>query len=120
MEGFLDAVLSLLIGLLLGLERERSQTPEQRFAGIRTFPLLALAGYLGALLGREGATVALPATLAGIALLVALAYQRTTSTEHGITSETLALMAPLLGALCAYGRSPLAAALAVIPALLLA
>lgn len=120
MEGFLDTVFALLIGLLLGLERQRSQPPEQLFAGIRTFPLLTLAGHVGALLGREGATFVLPAVLLGLAGLVALAYQRTASTQHGITSEALALLAPLLGALCAYGRSPLAAALAVIAALLLA
>ena len=46
-ETFQGAAIALLIGLLLGLERERSQKQqdERLFAGIRTFPLLSLAGF---------------------------------------------------------------------------
>src|SRR5262249_35541541 len=119
MESVLDASFALLIGLLLGLERQRSESPKQLFAGIRTFPLLTLAGYVAALLGRAGASYVLPAALLGMAALIGLAYHRTAAVEHGITSEVLALLAPLLGALCAYERSALAAALAVVAALLL-
>ena len=120
MAGFLDTAIALLIGLLLGLERERSQSPGERFAGIRTFPLLALAGHLAALLGREGATLLLPAVLAAVAVLVAVEYQRAAPEHRGMTTEVLALVTPLLGALCAYGRSLLAVGLAVIVTLLLA
>jgi uncharacterized membrane protein (DUF4010 family) len=119
-EGFLDSVFALLIGLLFGLERERSEAAEERFAGIRTFPLLALAGYVGALVGREGPSLLLPAVVLGLAALVVAAYHWTAATHHGVTSEALALLAPLLGALCAYGRGPLASSLAVIVTLLLA
>ncbi len=120
MQGFLDSAFALLIGLLLGLERERSEAAGERFAGIRTFPLLALAGYTAALLGREGPSLLLPALLLGVAALVVAAYHWTAATHHGVTSEALALLAPLLGALCAYDRGPLAASLAVIVTLLLA
>ncbi len=120
MAGILDTTIALLIGLLLGLERERSQAPGERFAGIRTFPLLALAGNLAALLGREGLTFLLPAVLAALGVLVAVEYQRAAPEHRGMTTEVLALVTPLLGALCAYGRSPLAVSLAVIVTLLLA
>jgi uncharacterized membrane protein YhiD involved in acid resistance len=44
------ALVASLLGLLLGLERERKRGPRGHlFAGIRTFPLFSLAGFLGAL-----------------------------------------------------------------------
>ena len=51
------AAIALLIGLLLGLERERGRRPRREqgeaeadlFAGIRTFALFSVAGYVGAL-----------------------------------------------------------------------
>ena len=57
LETFQGAAIALLIGLLLGLERERSQKQQQErlFAGIRTFPLLSLCGYLAALGSRWAA-----------------------------------------------------------------
>ncbi|MFB6258620.1 MAG: MgtC/SapB family protein, partial [Flavobacteriales bacterium] len=54
--GFLIAV---GIGVLMGLEREYSKkggeetTNTEIFAGIRTFPLIAILGYLLMFLGRE-------------------------------------------------------------------
>jgi uncharacterized membrane protein (DUF4010 family) len=120
MEGFSDSAFALLIGLLLGLERERSESDRERFAGIRTFPLLSLAGCVAALVGRDGPALLLPAVVIGLAALVVSAYHWTAAVHHGVTSEALALLAPLLGALCGYGRGPLAASLAVIVTLLLA
>jgi hypothetical protein len=48
---FVGLAQALLIGLLLGLERERARAGErvEGFAGIRTFPLFTLAGFLAAL-----------------------------------------------------------------------
>ena len=39
-------LVALLIGVLIGLDRERAEArkPYQLFAGVRTFPLIALAG----------------------------------------------------------------------------
>jgi uncharacterized membrane protein (DUF4010 family) len=120
MEGFNDCAFALVIGLLLGLERERSETSGERFAGIRTFPLLALTGCVAALVGREGPIFLLPAVVVGLAALIVSAYHWTAVIHHGVTSEALALLAPLLGGLCGYGRGPLATALAVIVTLLIA
>ncbi|HEY3176882.1 MAG TPA: MgtC/SapB family protein, partial [Candidatus Polarisedimenticolia bacterium] len=39
------AFVSLLLGLLLGLERERAKKAQPLFAGIRTLPLIALCGF---------------------------------------------------------------------------
>jgi MgtC family len=58
------ALTTLLIGLLLGLDRERAQKGHPVvFAGIRTFPLLALCGYLGALGAQHGFPLLLPVVL---------------------------------------------------------
>ena len=110
---------ALLIGLLLGLERERSRAGEaiEGFAGIRTFPLFTLAGFLAAVLAGP-APLALPALLIGVAAL-AVAFQVAGSESKGATTETAALLAVLLGAAVGFGHGSLAAAVAIVAALLL-
>jgi uncharacterized membrane protein (DUF4010 family) len=115
------AAIALLLGLLLGLERERGRHPEEPlFAGIRTFPLIAVSGYLGALAGAHGAPLALPAVLLAVGALAVAAYLRTSGQHLGITTEMAALVCALLGATVAFGQAPVAVALAVAVALLLA
>ena len=114
------ALVTLLIGLLIGLERERSHgKTEALFAGIRTFPILALSGYIAAFAADHGAPLVLPATLLVIGSLAALSYWRSSSQHPGATTEVLALLAPLLGALVQWGQAPLAAAIGVVTTLLL-
>jgi uncharacterized membrane protein (DUF4010 family) len=112
-------VQALLIGLLLGLERERARGPEEEegFAGIRTFPLFTLAGFLAAVFAGH-APLALPALLIAVAAL-AVAFQVIGSAGKGATTEAAALLAVLLGAAVGFGRGSLAAAIAVVAALLL-
>jgi uncharacterized membrane protein (DUF4010 family) len=110
---------SLLIGLLLGLERERARGAEEveGFAGIRTFPLFTLAGFLAAVLTGHAA-LALPALVIAVAAL-AVVFQVVGSAGKGATTETAALLAVLLGAAVGFGRGSLAAAIAVVATLLL-
>ena len=110
---------ALLIGLLLGLERERSRAGEaiEGFAGIRTFPLFTLAGFLAAVLAGP-APLALPALLIGVAAL-AVAFQVAGPESKGATTETAALLAVLLGAAVGFGHGSLAAAVAIVATLLL-
>ena len=119
-EALGNAAVSILIGMLLGLERERSQrTPdEQPFAGIRTFPLLVLSGHLAAL-ASDRAPLLLPAAVLAVAALATASYLATAAKHVGATTEALAILAPLLGATVGFGRSDLAAALAVAVTLLL-
>ncbi len=113
------ALVASLLGLLLGLERQR--TPDAaHFAGIRTFPLFALAGFLGALVSRDGSPLALPAVLLGVGGLVVVSYLRSSANDAGATTEATALLAPVIGALVALDKAPLAAAVAVVVTLLLA
>jgi uncharacterized membrane protein (DUF4010 family) len=114
------ALLALLIGLLLGLERERSQSSgEALFAGIRTFPMLALAGYLGALAAQRGLPLVLPVVLLAVGALAVAAYWRSPAGRSGATTEAAALLTTLLGVFVGLGEPALAGALAVLVALLL-
>ncbi|HEX7825840.1 MAG TPA: MgtC/SapB family protein, partial [Mycobacterium sp.] len=106
-------LVALAIGLLLGLERERSHTRKLP-AGSRSFALLSLAGAVAAGFGQW----AVVAVFLGVGALVALAYFRTSGDDPGTTTATAALVAYLLGAL-AYSRPALAVALAVVVAGLL-
>lgn len=111
------ALTALLIGLMFGLERQRShRTDEELFAGIRTFPMLTLTGYLAAL---SGAAWAVPAAVLGVSALAVTSYARTVQLQVGATTEALAILSPVLGA-CVHSYPMAAAAGAVMVTLLLA
>lgn len=110
---------SLAIGLLIGLERERS--PGAR-AGLRTFALVALFGTLAAMLSEKVNT---PWLLLGGLMIVGLmtiaAYFRAKddSIDPGTTTVAAILVCYGLGAAVWYGSSTLAIMLAIITTVLL-
>jgi len=112
---------ALGLGMLIGLERERSKS-EEGGAGVRTFALIALtgaiAGYLGKTLGLDW--LALSIFFAVAALIIGQYVVTSLRGDPGITTEISALLAFLLGLLCAHGQLQLAAWVAVAMALLLA
>lgn len=108
---------ALGLGLLIGIERERSkgEGSTRGSAGVRTFCLLALAGAVAALLGGVGIAVA-----GGFVVLTALAsYRQTRANDPGLTSEVSMLLVFLLGVL-AMQEAALAAGVGVVVAILLA
>jgi len=113
------AFVSLLLGLLLGLERERAKKAQPLFAGIRTLPLIALCGFFAATAGQKGMPMALPALLLAVAAFGLASYLRAPEPDAGITTEMTALVAALLGAVVAWGQVLVAAAAAVVVTLLL-
>jgi uncharacterized membrane protein (DUF4010 family) len=105
---------ALGLGVLLGLERERTKR-ESSFAGVRTLGLLALAGgvaaFLDSVLGRPLLALAVFGAAAG---LVVTSYAVTAQRgEFGIITEVTALFSFLLGFLCVTGYIMTAAWLAV-------
>ena len=100
--------------MLLGLERERTQT-EARFAGVRTFGLISLAGamaaYVDGTLERPGLALLLFGAVAALVVVSAVLVGR--QGDIGITTEVSALLAFVLGFLCVEGPVALAAGLAV-------
>lgn len=115
---------ALLIGALIGLEREfiwqRSGDPE--FAGIRTFSLMALLGAVAAFFAESHGLWLFVAPYLALALLVWASHLGNIyhEAEEGITTEVVALLVPLLGAMVIWDYADLAGGLAVVVALVLA
>ena len=106
---------ALALGVLIGLERERSHKPESTFAGVRTFGLISLAGAMAAYVDHALARPSLGLLLfaAVAALVVVSAVMSARRGDIGITTEVSALLAFLLGFLCVSGQVVLAGGLAV-------
>jgi uncharacterized membrane protein (DUF4010 family) len=115
---WLNLGVALAIGLLIGIERERSKGdgPRRGVAGLRTFALTSLAGALGLWVGGLPLFIATGAILG---LLVAVSYLRGHADDPGLTTEIAMIVTFLLGGM-AVQQPRLAAALAVIVAILLA
>ncbi|MDQ3034460.1 MAG: DUF4010 domain-containing protein [Myxococcota bacterium] len=89
--------IALVIGLVIGAEREQRMTEgAHRAAGIRTFAITALLGAVAHLLGGPAALVLFGA---GIAVLATAAYVLGDRTDPGLTSEIALLLTYALGAL---------------------
>ena len=104
---------SLAIGLLIGLERER--TPSAK-AGLRTFALVALFGTLSALLSaRLGTPWLLIAGLIAVAGMIIAAYHNkpAEADDPGTTTVIALLLCYGLGAMVWYGLPKLAVMLAI-------
>lgn len=109
---------SLAIGLLIGLERERS--PGSR-AGLRTFALVALFGTLAAMLSEKATPWLLLGGLLIVGLMTIAAYSRAKddSVDPGTTTVAAILVCYSLGAAIWYGNDTLAIMLAIITTILL-
>lgn len=117
----LDLLIRLLIatgiGLLIGLEREHSALlkKEQIFAGIRTFVLLALTGFMGAALHFLLSPWIFAAIILAVIVLTAISYWITAHKgDIGSTSELAALLAVFLGAVTFLGQIELSLMITVI------
>lgn len=104
--------LALALGLLIGLQRGwvlRSEKPGSRFAGIRTYGLLGLAGGIAGDLQTRAAGLAL-ALLAGAAVLVVMGYWRASQRGASVsgTASLTGLLTVAFGFLAGSGEPALA------------
>ena len=120
---FVDA---LLIGALVGIEREKRKSAEANadIGGLRTFILLAL---LGAIAGWLTDALHMPALLVAVIVVVGAAVlagyvlaARAQPESLGITTESAAITVCLLGAMATLGYRELAVALGIVTAAVLA
>ena len=117
---------ALLIGALLGIERERHKREhdELTIGGLRTFILLTLIGALGGWLTLVlGSPWVLAAAIVVAVAPVIAGYVLTSRTQPdslGLTTELAAIAACLLGAMTTLGYRDLAVGLGVAVAALLA
>jgi len=113
---------ALGLGMLIGLERERTRGDEQTFAGVRTFSLVAL---FGATSVHASELSGLP-WIVGLVFLAVLAvvvtsYQVTArANKIGATTEISVLITFFVGCLCSWGEVGIAGAISVVVMLLLA
>ncbi len=114
---------ALLIGILIGFEREHSHegTEETLFAGDRTYALLGLFGAMAAMITDELVT---PWVFVGLMLvfggLVTSAYAISAwRGKMGMTTEISALVTVLVGGLCYWGYLQLAVAIGVLTTIIL-
>ena len=124
-----DAILILrlgsavLIGLLVGLQREHHniEQPGSKFAGLRTFGLIGLAGALAALAADTlGQPIAWSATLFVVgSLLVAGYIAEAARDDVGGTSQIAAIITFIAGGLCYWDQLAVAAAVGVATTLIL-
>ncbi len=116
---------ALLLGALLGIEREKRNMREGfGVAGLRSFVMFAMLGAIGGFLAvHMQMPWVLVATIAAVAALVVAGYVTAAKArphELGLTTELAAIVTCLLGALSTSGHRELAIALGVGIAALLA
>ncbi|MBX3655118.1 MAG: MgtC/SapB family protein [Ramlibacter sp.] len=106
--------LSLALGLLIGLERER----RGKEAGLRTFGFISMLGALGGALGEHFALMA----LALVGVLVLLLNVQTLRANQGseLTTSAAMVVTCMAGILCGQGHTISPAAVMVIATALLA
>lgn len=103
MEPLTTLGISLGLGLLIGLQRERT---DNRLGGIRTFPIVSLLGTLCAwLAGVYGGWVIAAGLLAvfGVGAVYNALVSRLPESDHGQTTEIAALLTYALGAYLVAG-----------------
>src|SRR5215468_2402017 len=117
---------ALLIGALVGIEREKRKSAEAEpgIGGLRTFILLAL---LGAIAGWLSEALHMPALFVAVVIVVSAAVlagyvlaARAQPESLGITTESAAITVCLLGAMTTLGYRELAVALGIVTAAVLA
>ena len=111
--------MALALGALVGLEREyaRFRKKGHDFAGIRTYPLIALFGALAAYVGSIVSVLVFVLCAFLMGLLIVLAYFAVAEhvrTYIGATSEVAGFITFFIGALCFYNEMALAAIITII------
>lgn len=121
-EGFwVEFLVAGAVGGLIGVEREHRDDGAPVIAGIRTFPLISIAGFLTALLAvTTGSPLLLAAGLAGaFALAFAFIQMRAGLGQTGITTPVSMVVTYLLGVTIGYGYTFEAVAVGVVATFLL-
>lgn len=115
---------ALLIGVLIGIDRERKKEVDDArdIAGLRTFILLALAGAVSAWLAMQVSPWIFAAMILVVGAQVIFGYFAFTrnNESYGITTEIAAIFVFLLGGCAVFGYRELALGIAVIMSVALA
>lgn len=113
--------ISLVLGILVGLQRERS---ESAIAGVRTFPLITVLGTLAAyvdLASQAGGWILAAASLGVVSVVIVTNLQRLRHQplDYGMTTEVAILLMYFVGAYLVSGERTVAIAVGAGTAVLL-
>jgi uncharacterized membrane protein (DUF4010 family) len=100
---FMDLAIALGLGLLVGLQKERAESP---LAGLRTFALVTLTGAVAALVGGVTSPWVVGAGLLAVTVLMVVGNViliKGAGTDPGQTTETAIVLMYLIGALVVLG-----------------
>jgi len=116
--------LAVLVGLLVGLEREHARLEREKphfFAGVRTFPLISLLGCTLALLSTGALAGLFAIGFAGVVALTLVVYAFSAYRgDIGLTTEVAVLLVYLTGGLIYWDQIWLGVAIGVLVTVLLA
>lgn len=115
-------VVALGLGMLIGLERERTRGEQKTFAGVRTFSFVALLGATSVYAGElSGLPWIVGLVFLGIVAVVVVAYHVTAQGgEIGATTEVSVFITFFIGSMCAWDKVGVAGAVAVAAMVILA
>jgi uncharacterized membrane protein (DUF4010 family) len=113
--------IALSLGMVIGAEREFNNRDRTQVLGVRTFPLIAVLGVVAASLPGTALAAVIAA---GVFLLVALSYWRSTQqqsgeSDPGVTTEIAAIVVFCMGYII-YNNTQLGTALGISTLALLA
>lgn len=118
-DTFLDLLIALGLGLLVGLQKERMESP---IAGLRTFALVSILGAVSALVARENAGWVIVAGVLAVTTLMVMGnvlLMKRGEIDPGQTTEVAVVLTYLVGALTVYGQREVAIVLGGTTAMLL-
>jgi len=112
---------ALGLGVLIGMERQRTRGETEIFAGVRTFALVALFGSISVYASEQsGLPWLLGLIFISVLALVITGYQATCRLgQIGATTEVSILVTFFIGCICAWGQVGIAGAVTVVTMLLL-
>lgn len=118
---FFRLLLTTAIGVLVGMEREyASKVKHELFAGMRTFPLVSIFGFIAIFIAQALSPWVFVVSLIGLIVFVVVGYYVLTAKgDYGATTDISVIIVFLLGALIYIGEIHLAVASTVIVLLLL-
>ena len=116
--------IALLIGALIGIEREKRRDSEPTIGGLRTFILLAMLGAIGGWLSASYNSMIPLLVVLGLASLTVVAGFLIDAAGRegplGLTTELAAIAVTLLGGFTTLGQPELAVGLGIVAAAVLA
>ncbi len=119
---FLRLLVTLGIGLLTGIEREHSAIKDNAhmFAGVRTFTLVTLLGFLAGILSALMGFGVIYLSFTGVLIIVMISYYVSSSSgELGSTTEFTLIISFLLGLLTFLGHIQISLIISIIMVTLL-